>query len=52
MVKKVFDAAWDADILTLLALSGLAFLLSVVFAAVCVRREDREETVLHSHSEI
>lgn len=52
VVKKVFDAAWDADILTLLALSGLAFLLSVVFAAVCVRREDREETVLHSHSEI
>lgn len=51
-IEHTFDAAFDADILTMLSAAGLAFLLSAVFAAVCIRREDREDTILRSHSEI
>ena len=36
----------------MLALFGLIFILSVIFLAVCVRREDREETMLRSGGEI
>lgn len=42
----------DAATLTMLALFGLIFILSVIFLAVCVRREDREETMLRSGGEI
>ena len=42
----------DVATLTMLALFGLIFILSVIFLAVCVKREDREETMLRSGGEI
>ena len=47
-----FNAAKDAETLTMLALFGLIFIVSVIFLAACVRREDKEDTVLRSRGEI
>lgn len=41
-----FDPVVDADVLVMLCVAGLAFILSVIFAAVCIRREDREDDML------
>ena len=47
-----FDPVKDSAVLMMLALTGLAFIVSVIFLAVCVKREDREDLMLRSHGEI
>lgn len=47
-----FDPVKDSAVLMMLALTGFAFIVSVIFLAVCVKREDREDLMLRSHGEI
>ena len=42
----------DYAALTMLALFGVIFILSAVFLAMCVRREDRAEMTLRMNGEI
>lgn len=51
--KGIFDAPADACVFVMLCLGGLALVLSAVFAAVQVRREDKaEEEQMRMSSEI
>lgn len=49
VIRSEFDAQADAALLAMLAVSGVMFVLSVVFAALSVRREDKEEDMLMRH---
>ena len=49
VIAEHFDAQRDAAILAMLAVFGVLFILTVVFAAVSVRREDKEEDMLIRH---
>ena len=52
VVEEVFLPDASVDVFTMLAIAGIAFILSVIFAAVCIKREDREDVMLRSDSEI
>lgn len=49
VIRSEFNAQADAALLAMLAVSAAMFVLSVVFAVVSVKKEDKEEDMLMRH---